>query len=470
MVKVVFFFLFLASVLLPINASGSDTFAGTPFQFYAGFKDIKNYTPEIYNSLEQNWCILQDKRGLIYVANQGGLLEYDGLSWRRIAVNHDAVRSIAMTGNGIIYIGGRSEIGRLEPDSNGELHYISLINLFEKNQVNFSDVYQVFCAGDRVWFRTANMLLGLYKEKIDCCEPGEFKAMFKWNGRFFAQKKGAGLMHVVDKTFTPAPGGQIFADKTISLASPYGKNGEKLLIGTWRHGFFLYDGMNAVPFATGIDEFVRERFYCGTLLSNGDYAIGTSGGGLAIMNSSGKLLRIFNKSAGLKDNNVKYIFEDFSGNLWLALNNSIAKIDYASAISFFDDRSGLDGLVLSVITYKNRLYAGTSSGLYCLESTSPGINAVFKPFPNITGYCRCLLATGDSLLAATAPNGIFQLEDTSLPRVISPIGAYVLAASHLFPGRIWVSDAEGIKILYRQKDKNGRWQIEPGFLIKNLGI
>ncbi len=465
--KVNRFFLFLAQVLLALHGFGNDPAIETKLRSYAGFKDIKNYAPETYNALEQNWGILQDRRGVIYVANQGGILEYDGVCWRQILIPHSAVRSMAIAPNNVIYAGGRSEIGFLEPDTNGELHYISLMNRLEKDRPVFYDVYQVFCAADSVWFRTANLLLRLHDGEFDCCETGEFKTLFKWNDKFYVQKKGVGLMQVVETSFKPVPGGQIFADKTISLADIYGKDNRKLLIGTWRNGFFIYDGVNAVPFPTEIDEYVKERLYYGARLSSGDFAIGTSGAGLAVIDANGKLLGIFNKDSGMKDNNVKYIFEDFTGNLWLALNNGIAKIDYASPISFFDDRSGLEGLVLSVVSHDKRLYAGTSSGLYYLESPASGIPGAFKPVADISGYCRWLLSTGDYLLAATAPNGVFQLANSGSPQKLSAVGAYALATSRKFPGRIWVGDMEGLKALYREK---GQWQIEPGFLIEHFGF
>ncbi|MDQ1355308.1 MAG: hypothetical protein QG657_5618, partial [Acidobacteriota bacterium] len=462
-------FLFLASVHLALLGFGNDPAIGTTFRSYIGFKDIKNYTPDTYNALEQNWGILQDRRGVIYVANQWGLLEYDGVSWRKIAIPHSSVRSIGIAPNNIIYVGGRSEIGFLEPDSDGILYYTSLMSRFEKDPPVFYDVYQVFCTGDSAWFRAANVLLRLHEGKINCCETGEFKVIFKWNDRVYVQKKGVGLLEVKDTSFKPVPGGPFFADKTISLADTYGNDNRRLLIGTWKHGFFLFDGVDAVPFPTEIDDYVRERLYYGTRLSSGDFAIGTSGGGMAVINANGKLLGIFNKSSGLKDNNVKYICEDFTGNLWLALNNGITKIDYASSISFFDDRSGLEGLVLSVVSHKNHLYAGTSSGLYSLELPAPGLPGAFKLIPDTPGFCRCLLSTGDYLLAATAPNGVFVFPEGNIgsAKNVSGVGAYALAISKRFPGRIWIGDTEGLKALYRE---NGQWKTEPGFLVKHPGF
>ena len=47
-----------------------------------GLPDVINYTKQSYNGGLQNWDIKQDKNGIIYVANNEGLLSFDGTHWR----------------------------------------------------------------------------------------------------------------------------------------------------------------------------------------------------------------------------------------------------------------------------------------------------------------------------------------------------------------------------------------------------
>jgi ligand-binding sensor domain-containing protein len=124
---------------------------------------------------------------------------------------------------------------------------------------------------------------------------------------------------------------------------------KKLLIGTRSQGFYIYDGTSAVPFPTEADDYLKEnKLYHGIRLSTGDYALATLQGGVVIIDANGRLKEIFTGSSGLQNDNVKYVFEDSTGNLWLALNKGISKIEYASPISFYDNRTNLPGLVLSV--------------------------------------------------------------------------------------------------------------------------
>ena len=101
------------------------------------------------------------------------------------------------------------------------------------------------------------------------------------------------------------------------------------------------------------------------------------------------MVGFYNKVSGLQDDNVKYVFEDTYGNLWLGLNKGISKIEYGSPIYFFDDGSGLGGNVISVTRHEDRLFVGTSSGLYYLESPpfEKGKPPVFRSVPGISGNC-----------------------------------------------------------------------------------
>ena len=57
-------------VLFALGAKGSHDFSGFPF--------ITNYTTADYGAGIQNWGITQDRNGILYIANNYGLLEFDG--------------------------------------------------------------------------------------------------------------------------------------------------------------------------------------------------------------------------------------------------------------------------------------------------------------------------------------------------------------------------------------------------------
>ncbi len=66
---------------------------------------LHNYTIRDYNAGTQNWSVVQDRRGLMYLGNNAGILEYDGVQWRLIATpNHTVIRSRAVDSSGRIWV------------------------------------------------------------------------------------------------------------------------------------------------------------------------------------------------------------------------------------------------------------------------------------------------------------------------------------------------------------------------------
>src|SRR5688572_16525961 len=99
--KVIKRLILFASVLLP----GIATFC----QSTSLFPEIVNFTKKTYEAGNQNRAIDQDKRGILYVANDDGLLVFDGAYWKTYPLpNKSVVRSVAVSRD-TIYVGGQKE-------------------------------------------------------------------------------------------------------------------------------------------------------------------------------------------------------------------------------------------------------------------------------------------------------------------------------------------------------------------------
>ncbi|UCH97950.1 MAG: hypothetical protein JSV88_14140, partial [Candidatus Aminicenantes bacterium] len=457
-VQWLFIIIFLLYISLGLLSS-----ADVELDKHIGLNYVTNYTPSTH---PQNWCIGQDKRGVIYVANIGeGVLEYDGGSWRRIEVPNDEVRSIAVDDNGTIYIGGVNEFGFLAPDFKGTLQYKSLVNHLKDHQKNFAHVWRIHATKEGVYFRTSNYLFrwNTRQKKIDVWQAeGEsyFLSIFSWNGKLLIQQKYVGLMQIVNDSLKLIPGSEMLATNKIYLIAQY--DIQKLLMITREIGFNIYDynDNTLTRFPTMLDGYLKEKeLYHGIQLSNGDFALATSRGGLLVIDPQGKLKKMFTKDSGLQNDSVKYVFEDFQGNLWLALEKGISKIEYATPFSVYDeDRSNLPGLVLSVTRHGpgNDLYVGTTHGLYMLESP---YSVKFRHIPINCGYCWFLLSVDDYLLVA-AGNGVFQVENKMKWSRVIVEKSLVLQRSKREPNRIWVGTAGGLVSLYRE---DGKWTKESQF-------
>src|SRR6056297_808708 len=110
---------FLYSILLPvISLAQSERIEGLSF--------IHNIEAEEYGEHSQNWDIIQDDRGMIYIANGNGVIEYDGENFKLIELpKSGTIRSLVIGENNRVYVGGVEEIGYLQPNINGDMEYVS---------------------------------------------------------------------------------------------------------------------------------------------------------------------------------------------------------------------------------------------------------------------------------------------------------------------------------------------------------
>ncbi len=425
-----------------------------------GCRYLRNYNREDYGLATQNWAILQDSRGIIYAVNEAGLLIYDGATWSGVEVPH--LRSLAADEGGVIYVGGLNRLGFIGVKPNGFSAFISLMDRLETNRRDSDRVMRIHAVKEGVYFRTSQFLFrwDARTKQMKTWQPPlpgcDFAGSFVCRGRLFIRQKNLGLMQMVNDKLEPVPGAEIFAQTAIFAMFPY--NEQETMIGTDTNGLFLFDGVKMRPFATEVDDYLKEKkLYHGIELkhSPGRFALATLRGGLLIIDSRGRLLEMFTRETGLLDDNVKYVFEDARGSLWLALEKGITKIEYASPFSFYNDKlSNLPGLVSSAARHgPNRdLYVGTTRGLFVLEA-----NGKFRPISGIDSECFALTSTGDSLLAA-AREGLFQVFPRSGAADVLKITSsptYCLLHSPHEPALIWAGSAGAIFALHRVK---GRWE------------
>ena len=80
---------------------------------------IQNYSPTDYGAENQNWSISQASDKLIYIANNKGLLEFNGAIWKLYPTpNETIMRSVKAVENRI-YTGDYMDFGYWEKDEFG---------------------------------------------------------------------------------------------------------------------------------------------------------------------------------------------------------------------------------------------------------------------------------------------------------------------------------------------------------------
>ena len=109
-----------------------------------GVPMITNYGHLITGGSEQNWCVTQDARGVMYFGNADeGVLEFDGEEWRSIPIPADPpVHSLVAGDKGNIYVGAISEFGYLAPNEVGDMQYHSVSDTIDQEIYPFDEVWK----------------------------------------------------------------------------------------------------------------------------------------------------------------------------------------------------------------------------------------------------------------------------------------------------------------------------------------
>lgn len=413
--------------LYAVESTGHES--GTPF--------IRNYPPREYRAFSQNWGIAQDNRGLMYVANGDGVLEYDGVNWRLIRTKGNyTVSAMATDKAGRIFVGSINEFGYLAPDEKGFMAYYSLMEKVDTTNFQPGFIYSIFVKSESELIITAANAIFKFSyidDKFKITEYPDAFNIFKVNEAFYTWNPDYGLGFLLNDSVVSIPGGDFFQKRSVQTILDY--DNKHLLVSTRRDGFFLvnksdahnfYKPLVATPFPTQIDDFlIKNRYNTSLKLKNGTFAFATSRSGTVIIDKTGRIIQLLNKNNGIYNDTHYAIFQDAEDAIWLALDNGISKAETNSPITFWNDATGLKGSVLSAIRYKGVLYAATWQGVFYLDTnriknTGADNNLdvlLFKPVKGIYSTCwdflRVEAITGNPMLLAATTDGVYSIENDS---------------------------------------------------------
>lgn len=434
---------FFLLLLLTLSVSrAADLECGLPF--------LRNYTPKDYGAAPQNWAVTQDPRGVLYVANTEGILEFDGVRWRKIRVpNGTAARALDLDGQGRVYVGAVGEIGYLAPDTIGRTTYVSLLDCVPTAQRNFMGISFLRATAQGVYFLGANRLMRIRGREYRAWE-GVFTGLFELGGRVFTSEHGRGLLELQGDSLELVPGGERLAKERLCFMEPWGQASGTFLVGT-RNGLYLLnpDGLEPMDKVKGLQP-SADLLYRANRLPDGSVAMGTLRNGLQCLDPSGNLVWQMGKTSGLRDDTVLNGWPGKGHGLFLGLNDGIAWIEMSMALTRFGENSGLHGGVLSVHKHQGQLYVGTDVGVFRLV-TRAGAWPRFEAVPGVSNQCWSLLSVGEDLLVANN-DGLIVIRKGKAQKVGHLTDLWCFCASQVEPGRIFVGLEGGVAALRRHGD------------------
>jgi diguanylate cyclase (GGDEF)-like protein len=432
-----FFFLGVLLLASPKPLQSAENCAGVPFVNATRPRAIEESAgavgPQIFDTAP-------NARGFVLMANNYGLLTYDGIGWRLTALGRSAVAfSVATSPDGRMFAGGSRTFGEVVADPTGQLLYQPLESRLPPSDRAFSDVWQTLVAKNGVaYFRAAEKIIVLEGGDARAVTPrGRFSAAGLVEDVLYAHDNQVGLVTLGANGPEPIPGGDAF--KTLRVTAIAADSPGSLLVGTQERGLFRFDlaSATATLLSKAIPELETAEILSVRRLQNDQIAVGTLRNGLFMLDGSGKLLFRMDRDSGLPDNAILSL-KTSGDTLWAGTSGGVAQILAPSPVQGFSGREGLPGIVESISLHEGSIYAATSQGVFRMNCGARAFE------PTTLRKQTFALLKSRSLLAAAA-DGIYEIDGTNARLVRSGLARGLSPSTD--PNRIWAATQTGVATL-----------------------
>ena len=332
----------------------------------SGKYPIQNFTPTEYKAGIQNIDFAQNRDMTLFVANNLGVLSYNGHSWE----THDfksgkKKRSLAFDEQANrLYVGSQGDFGFFDED----WQYTSLVDIIPEGYTDFDEVWDVFLFNSQVYFCT-------------------FQYIYEYNGQSLSVIGSQGGLErsfcVEGKLFSQNQQGRLFEIEGQEMVSSYPQaQTGKIIAGIIREaeGYILFYKSGEIEFSTpfGVNprypaliEALRGTYVNHVLqLSDTRLVISTQTSGLFIFDPQEGTIENISRQDGLGSNACLRAFQDFAGNLWIGMQNGIALVHINSPMRLINREINLPGSGYEAFETAAGMYYTTSNGIYFLANNS----------------------------------------------------------------------------------------------------
>ena len=430
---------------------------------------IEKFTTENYLGDNQNWMISQGQDDYIYVANNKGLLEYNGSEWiTYTSPNNTIIRAVNVIGNRI-YTGCYAEFGYWLKNDFGKLEYISLTPKLQEKSLEDEQIWNILTYNEWVIFQSSEHIYFYNSEtdafKIISASDIIYK-IFKVDNRIYYHVANQGIYVVKDgQPLLLISNAVTKLERVINVF----QNKGDLVILTRNSGFYLYQNSTFSPWMISADKVLKTtNIFSSIRLQDGSFIIGTISDGILHITKNGEINYQITQKTGLGNNTVLSFFEDRTNNVWAGLDNGINCINVKSPIKTFFDFEGVLGTVYTTQVFNDLLYIGSNQGLFYkkLNDKNDGFNFV----EGTAGQVWSLFNFKNETLFCGHHLGTFTISKNKATKVSNELGAWTFKPVSVQKDVILQGNYNGIYVLTKNK---GNWIVRnkiEGFKISSRYI
>lgn len=350
---------------------------------------VTQFNKKDYAAGNQNWAVAQDSRGMVYFANNVGLLRFDGVDFSLFKMpNEQIVRAVYIDKADRIYVGSFREFGYFEQDKYGQLSYTSLADQLTDYTMDNDEIWKITEFQGKILFQSFKSIFIFDSKHTQGKRYDEtFLFIQPFNGQLYTHTLQHGFCRfdLSKKQFVKVPATP-FRSAAIAVV-PFSPS--QAYIATESEGIFTFDGENFHPFfGSATAERLRTANVNKALLTRDSMlVVGTILDGITAIDKNGKKVWTLNTTNNLQNNTVLGMHCDPENNLWLALDKGIAVVQLNKPIRFIRSFSPSVGSIYSLrFREPNTLYLATNQGLYTGHfSLGEGVLGALRIDPVIKG-------------------------------------------------------------------------------------
>ncbi len=321
---------------------------------------IKNYTPVDYEAGIQNIGFAQNRDMAMFVANNLGVLSFNGTTWtthayrtgkkqRSLDFDEDTDR---------LYVGSQGEFGYFEQDWN----YVSLVDKIPEGARDFDEVWDVFITDSKIFFCT-------------------FQGIYEYDGTTISVIKNIDGLNksfsVGNRLYTQNSSGKLFEVRGQKLHPTIRQNQNGQIISgiiPKDEGLLLFYNSGTIEFSSALGasevypslmKALSGQYINHVLqLSDSRLVISTQRSGLYVYEAQTNSIENINSQSGLQSSACLRTFQDHTGNLWVGMQNGLAHIDINSPTRLISEEINLQGSGYDAFDATEGTYYTTSNGIY----------------------------------------------------------------------------------------------------------
>lgn len=415
---------------------------------------IINYKKDLFGRGAQTWQIRAYDDNHIFCANKNGMLHYDGDRWQLFPLeNGSDARSIYVSRQGRVYVGGESEFGYFEADASGRMVYTPLFNQFNAQYNLFGGYWGVYELDNMLYYVSDRHVVKQIGDTFTAIES-DFKidCSAVINGVLYVGTFD-GIWMLVGNTWIPAQGSEAVSGKSIRAIVPYKKG---FLAATALDGLFYGDRETVKAFETGGEGFMRLNEVFSLAANEKHIAVGTIHKGLLLIDTQNGTHHYYNEQNGMQNNTVLSVCFDRAGDLWLGLDNGIDYISLHTSLTNLYTSPYSKGAGYTALIDGHTLFLGTNRGLFHTPwPVKLGEDAIQPELISpLSGQVWGLEKVGDDLFCLH-DKGLFLIRGTTVETIPGFRGALTCYPFRENPNRCWIGSYDGLFLIEK---KEAHWR------------